>query len=635
MLSGGRPKDFAFPLLIAAVVSVLLVYCTGLLIGIMQYQSRISSAQNGLTIGQVIFYLDIENKIYSTIQDLTNDTKDLSDINTCYQQASEEVTYRISRVCSLLLNRNSAEVANNFAICDAFLRKIPLDAKVAQQSTSTTKFNSQSPSIQSASNKNDQSSVTAAPIIVSKDVCGTSNMSQISLSDVELQTIEKAFSRIFDEEDKDKTPIGEVINLYRDDLSRIASLNQTISIDLQPRVDFQRQQYTSSCDYLRELTQILAYRPTDYSFCKDSNFALQSLNGIPQGVIPQGSMEQTQPSSPPADLSNSSSADRNVASKLTPVVPQAGKSSGNFASTKSNADPNVPDTATTVPSAAHSGGSATTNGGLQAPAAVDAGQSPLAKSFPRVASPSVVLTVTAPPFGTLTFPRQNEGNPTAAQQSLPASAQRDFELVSHYRFYQGLTFNQLSGLIISPPEFLAFFLVCISGILGALLRIVLLSYTSGQNPTSRTILIGPLLGLICALVVYILFRSGYIAITDRSQNGDGSVLSPFIIAFASLASGMLSKQAVERFRDLSFTWFGNHDTEEPDRWASQLKSFVKSAEEIGNLARRINVSPGLLADWLNEKSPVPADKQHDISMVLDVPLRLIFTNIPPSNETSA
>ena len=133
MISGGKPRDFAFPLLVAAIASIILVYCTGLLIGIMQYQSRISGNQNGLTIGQVIFFLDIENKIYSTIQDLSNDAKQLSDINTCYQRASEEVSFRISRVCSLLVNKNNAEVDNNFPICDAFLRKIPLDAKDVQK----------------------------------------------------------------------------------------------------------------------------------------------------------------------------------------------------------------------------------------------------------------------------------------------------------------------------------------------------------------------------------------------------------------------------------------------------------------------------------------------------------------------
>ena len=471
---------------------------------------------------------------------------------------------------------------------------------------------------------NYQSNLTLKPVKNFPDSCNTSGVSQISLSDDEFKTIDNRLSKIFDDGDKDRIPVKEVIDIYRDDLSKIASLNQLISIDLQPSVDFQRQQYTSSCEYLRELTQILAYRPTDYSFCKDSNFALEFPAGIPPG-IPQGVIQHSQLQGPSSD-NKSSAEEKNAVSKAAPIAPEPGKEGGELTETKSVSD-------STAQHPIVVSAPAPPSDALPTIPAAGTTQSPPPKSVapgaetPRFAPPSA-----SPPFGSLPLPRQNEA--PIVQQPLPASAQRDFELVSHYRFYQGLTFNQLSGLIISPPEFLAFFLVCISGILGALLRIVLISYTSGQNPTFRTVLIGPLLGLICALVVYILFRSGYIAITDRSQNGDGSVLSPFVIAFASLASGMLSKQAVERFRDLSSTWFGNHDTEQPDRWASQLKSHVRSDEDIKNLARRINISVDLLKDWLDEKSPVPAVQQHNISLVLDVPLRQLFSDISPS-ETAA
>ena len=167
--------------------------------------------------------------------------------------------------------------------------------------------------------------------------------------------------------------------------------------------------------------------------------------------------------------------------------------------------------------------------------------------------------------------------------------------------------------------------MCIGGVLGALLRIVFLSYTTGQDPSFRAILIGPLLGLICALIVYILFRSGYIAITDRTQTSDGAALSPFVIAFASLAAGLLSEQAVARFRSLSSAWFGDKYTVEPNRWASQLKGLLDADEKIKALAQRIDVSEESLISWIEEKDTVPPNKQYDIALVLDVPLRKIFT----------
>lgn len=63
MADGAKSKVYAFPLVLAGLFSLVLVYCFGLLVGIMQYQSRINSTQNGLTTGQVIFFLDIEDKI--------------------------------------------------------------------------------------------------------------------------------------------------------------------------------------------------------------------------------------------------------------------------------------------------------------------------------------------------------------------------------------------------------------------------------------------------------------------------------------------------------------------------------------------------------------------------------------------
>lgn len=135
MTSGLGGKRYAFPLALAGLFSVVLVYCFGLLIGIMQYQSRINSTQNGLTTGQVIFFLDIEDKIFSTIQDLTSGAKNLTEVNTQYQQLSEEITFRISRVCSLLLNKDDDQWARDYVKCDAFLRRIPLKTNVDNQTS--------------------------------------------------------------------------------------------------------------------------------------------------------------------------------------------------------------------------------------------------------------------------------------------------------------------------------------------------------------------------------------------------------------------------------------------------------------------------------------------------------------------
>ena len=115
---------------------------------------------------------------------------------------------------------------------------------------------------------------------------------------------------------------------------------------------------------------------------------------------------------------------------------------------------------------------------------------------------------------------------TAAQSDDRANRQRNFELVANYIFYDSISFGLLNSILVTPSEFLAFVLVCASGILGALLRVILRSDNTGANPAWRDLIILPLLGLISALIIYVLFRAGFIAITDQRNNTGSTSLSP-------------------------------------------------------------------------------------------------------------
>jgi hypothetical protein len=601
----------AFPLLLAGVASIILVYGFGLLIGIMQYQSRITSTQNGLTTGQVIFFLDIEDKIFGTIQELTNDAKSLSKVNTDFQQLSEELTFRVFRVCSLIASNDTDKSVKNHAICDAFLREIPLTASVAEKDgTSPIAISTNVPPTNWYNNWHNWLSGTVAPLAtVPSDTKKCLSIS--SLSNDTIKSIEDRLLRLLDDNDGDRPQISAVIDIYRDDLSKIACLNQLLSIELLPRKNFQTSNFISGCLYLEQLTHFLSYRPTDYSFCTENSLVVPSNETPPKIAI-----DAYVPGDPGTNSSPALNSVPPAVSTATTKVPAAletGDSSiasADKASRRANERNQGTESATKANAASQDGQLTKLN-----------------NSVVPLRGDSSPLGIDVPPT-TLPVLGSKQGDVVRLQPN----AQRDFELVSHYRFYQGLTFNQLRGLIISPPEFLAFFLVCIGGILGALLRIVYLSYTTSQDPTFRAILIGPLLGLICALIVYILFRSGYIAITDRAQTGDGATLSPFVVAFAALAAGLLSEQAVARFRSLSSAWVGDISAE-PNRWAVHLKSLVETDEQIKDLAKRLDVPEDLLRSWLNETDSVPAKKQYDISLVLNRPPRNIFTDVPPKKAT--
>jgi hypothetical protein len=223
---------------------------------------------------------------------------------------------------------------------------------------------------------------------------------------------------------------------------------------------------------------------------------------------------------------------------------------------------------------------------------------------------------------------------TVEPSTLPAilpNAQRTFELVYHYRFYDRISFGKLRDILISPNDFLALVLVCVGGILGALLRIVFSSYVSGKDPTLRSIVISPILGLICSLVIYNLFRAGFIVITDQPQNSDSATLSPFIIALLAMAAGLLSERTVGFFRKTFDNWLGSVEASEAERWAVNLQREMDAQKTTAEkLAERLDISAAKLKDWVQEKEPVPNDKQREIALALNVPLRRIFTDLEPT-----
>jgi hypothetical protein len=218
------------------------------------------------------------------------------------------------------------------------------------------------------------------------------------------------------------------------------------------------------------------------------------------------------------------------------------------------------------------------------------------------------------------------GRPPAS----PSDTQRTFELVTHYRFYDRISFGKLRDILISPNDFLALVLVCVGGVLGALLRIVFASYVSGKDPTLRSVVISPILGIICSLVVYNLFRAGFIVITDQSQSSDTAALSPFVIALLAMAAGLLSERTIEFFRKTFGNWLGSVEAGEGARWGVNLQREIDAQKTtVEMLAERLDMSATKVKDWVQEKEPVPNDKQREIALALNVPLRRIFTDLEP------
>jgi hypothetical protein len=128
------------------------------------------------------------------------------------------------------------------------------------------------------------------------------------------------------------------------------------------------------------------------------------------------------------------------------------------------------------------------------------------------------------------------------------------ELVFYYKFYDWLTSfagTDFRHIILSPPEFIVILLVIATGILGSFL---FHSYTmfrakdSSEFPTFFSIGLRATLSVMCALVIYILSRTGFVAITEGSRHTAETTISPFVIAFISVAAGLMAEKALERIK---------------------------------------------------------------------------------------
>jgi hypothetical protein len=124
-------------------------------------------------------------------------------------------------------------------------------------------------------------------------------------------------------------------------------------------------------------------------------------------------------------------------------------------------------------------------------------------------------------------------------------------------------------------------------------------------------------------------------VRSRPQASDTSTLSPFVIAFVSLAAGLLSERAIDLFRRTSDSWLGSVEASQAARWAVHLQEELdKAGLTIDKLSQRLDVSADKLREWAEERSQVPIDKQRDLAIVLDRPIRALFTDVPPQTSST-
>lgn len=123
------------------------------------------------------------------------------------------------------------------------------------------------------------------------------------------------------------------------------------------------------------------------------------------------------------------------------------------------------------------------------------------------------------------------------------------DVLSNIEYFE-IFFNWVSDLLGTPPfwalpeSILIQLLVLSTGVLGSLIFVTVefLKEPEGHIQNLSMYLFRPFLGMILALAIYVMLKSGqFTFIEDSNQN-----LSPFLVSFLGIISGMLAEQAYRR-----------------------------------------------------------------------------------------
>lgn len=215
-----------------------------------------------------------------------------------------------------------------------------------------------------------------------------------------------------------------------------------------------------------------------------------------------------------------------------------------------------------------------------------------------------------------------------------------FNLVNQFRIYSS-SWIVPKMILLSSPEVLTQCLLIIGGALGAMLKILFLHLTPQRKITWSALLIEPAQGCVCAIVLYVLFRSGVVLVSGGAErSGGGSTLSPFFVAFIAIGAGILSEEVVALLRRAAGNVITSASARQPERWAVGLKEALAASVTSdwpmspAALASRLDVPPQRVTTWADCDDVVDPDNQAKIALVLGVPAFRLFTDIRPTNPQS-
>jgi hypothetical protein len=146
----------------------------------------------------------------------------------------------------------------------------------------------------------------------------------------------------------------------------------------------------------------------------------------------------------------------------------------------------------------------------------------------------------------------------------------------------------------------AMFMGAVGGILSVARAVV---DPKAASPAPADYFLRPICGFIIALVVFVLFKAGQIALSATSS--EVAALNPFVVGFIGVISGIMAGPALDRIERAGASLFGV-ETGERDLYARGLRPAINAlpAQDRSMLLQLLRVDPAVLEVWLNERDPI-------------------------------
>lgn len=206
-----------------------------------------------------------------------------------------------------------------------------------------------------------------------------------------------------------------------------------------------------------------------------------------------------------------------------------------------------------------------------------------------------------------------------------------------YELNSGWLAQVLNPLITLQPDVLTLTLVILMGVLGASLQITYTFFKREEPERLGVYFLRVCVGAITALVIFIVAKAGVPVIADASRLGGDAPINPYFVSFLAIISGLMSERAIVSVQAQAGRFFGPDSGGEALRWARHdlHEDFNTAKRKPEDVRKLLNVEDDTLQPWISGEKPVPMEAQKMIAGVLGVPVRELFTDIPPDEAPAA